>query len=78
MGLSRKIALAAALGLFAWQVPCPASEIVACELKNAPRPGTAEAATRKPAKPVQPERARIERREAVYSLPIPSRRIILQ
>lgn len=78
MGLGRKIALGAAFGLFALHVPCMASELVACELKNAPRTGAAEAAVRKPAKPSQPERVRTERREAIYYSPTPSRRIILQ
>lgn len=78
MGLGKKTALGAAFGLFAAQVPCLASELVACELKNAPRTGTAEAAVRKPAKPVQPERIRTERREGIYYSPAPSRRIILQ
>lgn len=78
MGLGKKIALGAAFGLFATQVPCRASELVACEVKNAPRSGAAEAATRKPVKPVQPERIRTERREAIHYSPTPSRRIILQ
>lgn len=76
MGLGRKIAVGAAVGLFALHVPCLASELVACELKRAPRPGAAEAGVRKPVKPA--ERVRIERREAIYYSPTPSRRIILQ
>jgi hypothetical protein len=76
LGLGRKIALGAAFGLFAMQVPCLAGELVACDMKKAPRVGAAEAGVRKPAKPV--ERARVERREAVYYSPTPSRRIILQ
>lgn len=78
MGLGRKIALGAALGLFAAQVPCLASELVACDMKRAPRPGAAEAGARKPAKPADVERPRVERREPAYYLTTPSRRIILQ
>jgi hypothetical protein len=76
LGLGRKIMLGAAFGLFAVNVPCLASELVACDMKKAKRPGAAEAATRKPAVPVQ--RAPAERRETVYHSPTPSRRIILQ
>ena len=76
MGFGRKIALGAAFGLFAMSVPCLASDLVACDMKKAPRVGAAEAGVRKPAKPI--ERARVERREAVYYSPTPSRRIILQ
>ena len=76
MGLGRKIALSATFGIFVMQVPSLASELVACDMKRAPRTGAAEAGVRKPAKPV--ERARIERRGAVGYSPMPSRRIILQ
>jgi hypothetical protein len=76
LGLGKKIALGAAFGLFAMQVPCLAGELIACDMKKAPRVGAAEAAVRKSAKPV--ERVRVERREGVYYSPTPSRRIILQ
>jgi hypothetical protein len=76
LGLSRKIALGAAFGLLALNVPSLASEVVACDMKKVARPGAAEAATRKPVEPVP--RARPERREQVYYSPTPSRRIILQ
>lgn len=76
MGLGRKIVLGTALGLFALNGPCLASVVVGCDVKKAPRAGAAEAAVRKPARPVERERA--ERREPVYHLQAPSRRIILQ
>ncbi len=76
MGLGKKIAFGTAFGLFAMNVPCLASELVACDMKKTQRPGAAEAATRKLVKPV--ERTRIDHREPVYYSPTPSRRIILQ
>ncbi len=75
MGLSKTIALGAAFTLVALHMPGLAAEVVACEVKRAPRPAVAEATARKPARP---ERVRTERRESVFYSLIPSRRIILQ
>ena len=72
MGLGRKIGLGALVAIVTAHAP-----LLSCELKRAPK-GSAEAGVHKPAKPVDGDRVRTERRGAVYYAPVLSRRIILQ
>jgi len=55
-----------------------AHAVVACELKRAPRSNAGDFAVRKPARPNELDRTRVERRESLLYAPAPSRRIILQ
>ena len=73
MSLGKMLLLVAAMAPIAVE----AHAVVACNYKRAQRPA-AEAMARKPAKAIDNERVRIERREPVYSLPVFSRRVILQ
>ena len=73
LSLGKMLLLVAALA----PVAVEAHAVVACEYKRAQRTA-AETMARKPAKVVDNERVRIERREPVYSLPVFSRRVILQ
>ena len=71
MSLGKMLLLVAAL------VAVEAHAVVACDYKRAQR-SAAEAVVRKPARIIENERVRIERRDNGYSLPMFSRRVILQ
>lgn len=73
MGSGRKIGLVLGAVIVAIHVPC-----LSCELRHGSRSGAAEAGVRKPVKAPEVEAVRSEHRDAIYYVPVPSRRVILQ
>jgi hypothetical protein len=51
---------------------------LACELKHGPRTGAADAGVRKLPRAPDTERVRTAHHDAIYYVPVPSRRVILQ